>query len=221
MAKLVNIMNFDILRKNMVEQQLIARGDITGQKVLEAFLKIPRHKFVPLNLQPDAYGDYPLPIGSNQTISQPYIVALMTQYLELKGDERVLEVGTGSGYQTAILAEIAKEVYTIERFKELSQCAEKVLSELGYKNIHFKIGDGTLGWKEESSFDAVIVTAGAPTPPESLISQLRDKGRLVIPIGGGLGQMLTVYKKSGSKIEIREISSCVFVPLVGKEGWLE
>lgn len=212
-------MNFDALRKNMVQQQLIARGDIIDKKVLQAFLNVPRHKFVSDKEQASAYSDFPLPIGCGQTISQPYIAALMTQCLKLRGNEKVLEIGTGSGYQTAILAEIAKTVYTIERFAELSKNATQILSELGYKNAHFKTGDGTLGWKEESPFDAIIVTAGAPSAPKSLLDQLADGGRLVIPIGESFSQILTVYSKVRANIESSQVCGCVFVPLVGKEGW--
>lgn len=212
-------MNFDAQRKNMLEQQLIARGDIIDKKVLEVFLKVPRHKFVPEKLQADVYGDYPLPIGSGQTISQPYMVALMTQCLGLKAADIVLEVGTGSGYQSAILAEIAKEVYTIERFPELSQSAACVLKELGYKNIYFKSGDGTLGWQEKSPFDRIIVTAGAPSAPRPLLEQLAEGGRLVIPIGGNYSQTLTILEKDNGKIKATEVCGCMFVPLVGKEGW--
>lgn len=212
-------MNFDLLRKNMVEQQLMARGDITDKNVIKAFLKVPRHKFVPDKEQASAYSDFPLPIGCGQTISQPYMVALMTQCLELKGDEKVLEIGTGSGYQTAVLAEIAKEVYTIERFAELSQIAEKVLTELKYKNISFKVSDGTLGWVEKAPFGAIIVTAGAPDAPKFLLNQLAEGGRLVMPVGENLSQVLTVYKKLKGKIKINPVCGCVFVPLVGKEGW--
>ena len=214
-------MDFDSLRKNMVEQQLIAREDITDEKVLAALLKVPRHKFVPLTEQNSAYGDFPLPIGCGQTISQPYIVALMTQCLKLNGSEKVLEVGTGSGYQTAILAEIATEVYTIERFAELSENAKRNLSELKYSNIYFKVGDGTLGWKENARFGGIIVTAGAPKAPVALLEQLADGARLAIPIGGGLSQTLTVFHRKAIKIESTEVCSCAFVPLVGKEGWKE
>jgi protein-L-isoaspartate(D-aspartate) O-methyltransferase len=212
-------MNYDELRKNMVEQQLIARTDIIDKKVLEAFFKVPRHKFVSDKDQTSAYSDFPLPIGSGQTISQPYMVALMTQCLKLNGKEKVLEIGTGSGYQTAILAEIAKEVYTVERFAELSASAEKILNKLGYKNIRFKAGDGTLGWEEEAPFDGIIVTAGAPFVPKPLLDQLKDNGRLVIPVGPNLNQTLTVYTKKGNQIDSEQICGCMFVPLIGKEGW--
>lgn len=212
-------MDFDNLRKKMVWEQLVGRGDITDKRVLNAFLKVPRHKFVPAAEQKIAYGDFPLPIGSGQTISQPYMVALMTQCLELKPNEKVLEIGTGSGYQAAILSELSKEVYSVERIAELSEAAQKVLSELGYANIHFKIDDGTLGWKENAAFDAIIVTAGAPKAPEPLLEQLADGGRLVIPIGGSFSQILTVFEKQAGKIKSAEVCGCMFVPLVGKEGW--
>ena len=212
-------MDFDAFRKKMVEQQLAASGDITDKRMLEAFLKVPRHRFVSEKDQPNAYSNFPLPIGSAQTISQPYMVALMTQCLELKGEEKVLEIGTGSGYQSAILAEIAKEVYTVERFRELSASAEDILNELGYKNINFKVGDGTLGWQEHAPFDSIIVTAGAPSVPKPLLEQLKDGGRLVIPIGLNLSQTLTIFIKVSGTFVKNEICDCMFVPLVGKEGW--
>lgn len=211
-------MDFELARQKMVEGQLIARGDITDQKVLQAFLKVPRHKFVSAREQ-IAYGDFPLPIGCGQTISQPYIVALMTQCLKLKGTDRVLEIGTGSGYQAAILAEIAKEVYTLERFTELSEKAKVILSELGYQNIHFKVGDGTVGWEENAPFDGIVVTAGAPKMPQPLLEQLADGGRLVVPIGGNFSQTLKVFEKKGKKVESIDVCGCMFVPLIGKEGW--
>jgi len=211
-------MDFDNLRKKMVSEQLLAR-DITDKKVLDVFLKIPRHKFILPQEQTIAYGDYPLSIECGQTISQPYIVALMTQCLKLSGSEKVLEIGTGSGYQTAVLAEMSKEVYTVERFKELSEKAQLVLSELGYKNIFFKISDGTLGWKEKSPFDAIIVTAGSPKVPKPLLDQLAEGGRLVIPVGEGLCQILTVFEKTGKDFKKTEICGCMFVPLIGKEAW--
>lgn len=202
----------------MVEEQLIARG-ISNGKVLAAFRKVPRHEFVPDEFWESAYNDYPLPIGEAQTISQPYMVALMTESLGLEGGEKVLEVGTGSGYQLAILAEIAKEAYSVERFQDLAEHAKIILEKLAYRNIEIKVGDGTLGWEERAPYDGIIVTAGAPGIPESLIKQLKDKGRLVIPIGGGFGQVLTIVEKKGTSITTREVCGCVFVPLVGKEGW--
>ncbi|HAA83842.1 MAG TPA: protein-L-isoaspartate O-methyltransferase, partial [Thermodesulfobacterium commune] len=164
---------YRIAREKMVKSQIVARG-IKDEKVIQAMLKVPRHLFVEEALRDQAYGDFPLPIGKGQTISQPYIVALMTEALELKGKERVLEVGTGSGYQTAILAEIALWVYTIERDPDLSEKAKKVLLSLGYKNISFKIGDGSLGWPEAAPFDAIIVTAASPQIPQPLVDQLAE-----------------------------------------------
>ena len=211
-------MNFDDMCSKMVEQQLVPRG-IKDKKVLGAFRKVPRHEFVHEEYRQQAYDDYPLPIGEGQTISQPYMVALMTQCLALKGDERVLEIGTGSGYQMAILAEIVKEVYSVERFESLIGRARQVLSELGYKNCKIKAGDGTLGWEEYAPYDGIIVTAGAPGIPESLVRQLKDKGRLVIPIGSGYGQTLTIVEKEDKTIKTTPVCGCIFVPLIGKEGW--
>ncbi len=204
----------------MVNEQLTGRG-IDDVKVLEAFRSVPRHKFVPDGCVQEAYEDHPLPIGEGQTISQPYIVALMTQALELKGDEKVLEVGTGSGYQAAILAGLVKEVYTIEKEESLLRKAETVLEEEGCNNISFKCGDGTLGWKEKSPFDAIIVTAAAPHVPESLKEQLADGGRLVIPVGDLFSQMLTVIEKRGNDYLTNNLCGCMFVPLIGEEGWKE
>ncbi|MFH1753452.1 MAG: protein-L-isoaspartate(D-aspartate) O-methyltransferase [Candidatus Omnitrophota bacterium] len=211
-------MNYDALRDRMVREQLLGRG-ITSSRVLRAFEKVERHEFVPANMRDTAYADHPLPIGDGQTISQPYMVALMTEQLELKGDEKVLEVGTGSGYQAAILAELATEVYSVERFPILADKAEEALKRLGYSNVRINIGDGTLGWKEHEPFDRIIVTAGAPRVPDSLISQLGDPGRLVIPIGGAFSQALTVVKKNEGGVSQEEVCGCVFVPLIGKEGW--
>ncbi|MFA5145795.1 MAG: protein-L-isoaspartate(D-aspartate) O-methyltransferase [Candidatus Omnitrophota bacterium] len=213
-------MRFEEIRKNMVGGQLVSRG-ISGQKVLRAFEKVPRHEFIPEELRQDAYSDYPLPIGEGQTISQPYMVALMTECLGLAGGERVLEVGTGSGYQTAILAEIAGEVYSVERLERLARSAGGNLKRLGYTNISIKVGDGTLGWPEHGPYDGIIVTAGAPGIPEALPAQLKEKGRLVIPIGGGLSQVLTVAEKRGATFSAREVCGCAFVPLIGKYGWAE
>lgn len=202
----------------MVEEQLIAR-DITDKRVLEAFLKVPRHKFISQSEQNSAYGDFPLPIGCGQTISQPYMVACMTQCLGLEGNEKVLEIGTGSGYQAAILAELAKKVYTVERIESLSANAKSALLESGYKNIYFKVGDGTLGWKESAPFDGIIVTAGAPEVPQPLLDQLGENGRFVIPIGENLSQVLTVFEKKNGKVKKAEVCGCMFVPLIGKKGW--
>jgi len=213
--------DFDKLRASMVIEQLMPRN-ISDKAVLEAFRKVPRHEFVPAELRHIAYSDHPLPIDDDQTISQPYMVALMTECLKLKGGDKVLEVGTGSGYQAAILGSIAGEVYSIERFKDLADKADKVLKGLGYRNIHIKVGDGTPGWSEFAPYDGIVVTAGAPNIPESLVKQLKDGGRLVIPIdSGGFGQILTLVERSGSSIKTSEICACTFVPLVGKEGWPE
>lgn len=211
--------DFDMMRNAMVEEQLIVRG-ISDKKVLEVFRRLPRHEFVGKDFLQSAYNDYPLPIGEGQTISQPYMVALMTESLHLTGSERILEVGTGSGYQAAILAELVKEVYSVERFQSLANTAYSILERLGYKNVKIRAGDGTLGWEEFAPYDGIIVTAGAPGIPESLVRQLKDGGRLVIPIGSsGFGQILTLVEKIGNTIRTSEICGCMFVPLIGKEGW--
>ena len=211
-------MDFAVLRKRMVEEQLIPRG-IKNQRLLDAFYKVERHKFVPGDLRGTAYADFPVPIGEGQTISQPYIVALMTQCLDLTGDERVLEIGTGSGYQSAILAELAKEIYTIERFVNLAKSAETALKESGYKNITIKVGDGTLGWKEIAPFDRIIITAASPRIPLPLTEQINESGKMVLPLGEPLSQVLTVVEKKKGKLESIQVCGCVFVPLIGKYGW--
>lgn len=211
-------MDYARLRQEMVEEQLIPRG-IKNKAVLGAFLKVERHLFMPEDVRDSAYGDFPVPIGEGQTISQPYIVALMTECLGLTGKEKVLEIGTGSGYQSAILAELAKEVCSVERFASLAGRAEKLLGGLGYNNIRIKTGDGTLGWPEEGPFDRIIVTAAAPAVPEPLIAQLKDGGKLVLPLGESFSQTLTVLEKKNNKAEATDVCGCVFVPLVGKYGW--
>jgi len=213
---MVTKFNYEELCKKMVEDQLCARG-IKDKRVICAFRKLPREMFVPEVVSSKAYNDFPLPIGFGQTISQPYIAALMTQELRLVGNEKVLEIGTGSGYQSAILAELASEVFTIEYIAELSLMAQRVLSKLGYKNIKFKIGDGTLGWKEEAPFDAIIVTAAAPRVPNSLLDNLSTNGRIVIPLGEDI-QKLKVIRKVGEKVVQEPLCDCVFVKLCGKEG---
>jgi protein-L-isoaspartate(D-aspartate) O-methyltransferase len=210
-------MNFDLLRKKMVEEQLINRR-ISDQRVLNAFGKVPRHEFIPAEDQANAYSDFPLPIGENQTISQPYIVALMTESLGLSGKEKVLELGTGSGYQSAILAELAREVYTVERIPALAKNAQKLLDGLGYKNIRFKTGDGTLGWEEEALFDGIIVTAYLPEIPDCLVKQLKEGGRVILPLGGAFSQMLILAQKKEGVLHRRDLCSCVFVPSIGVHG---
>jgi protein-L-isoaspartate(D-aspartate) O-methyltransferase len=210
-------MDYEALRKRMVEEQLICRG-IKNEKVLGIFRKIERHKFVPEDLRPNAYSDFPVPIGEGQTISQPYIVALMTEYLGLKGDEKVLEIGTGSGYQTAILAGLAKEVYSIERFESLAKKAEDSFRAAGYTNIKIKIGDGSLGWPEEAPFERIIITAATPRVPLPLVDQLKENGKLILPLGESFSQELTLIEKKNNKLEATDICGCVFVPLVGKYG---
>lgn len=202
----------------MVETQLIPRG-IKDKRVLDAVKKVPRHLFVDEAFYGQAYGDFPLPIGEEQTISQPFMVAVMTEALELKGDERVLELGTGSGYQTAILAELCHKVFSIERISPLAGRARKVLDKLGYGNVLVRIGDGTLGWKEEAPFDAIIVTAGAPEIPQPLTEQLKIGGRLVIPVGGEFMQSLIRVRKTEKGIEKEDMGGCRFVKLIGEHGW--
>lgn len=208
-------MDYASLRSRMVQEQLIARG-IKDPKVLEAFYKVERHRFVPEDLLANAYGDFPLAIGSGQTISQPYIVALMTQSLDLTGNERVLEIGTGSGYQAAILAQLCRQVYGIERFAALSQKAKDLLEDLGYSNIEIMTGDGTSGWPEEAPFDRIMITAASSVIPAPLIEQLKEGGKLIIPMGGSFSQALTLGEKENGNLKLHKICDCVFVPLVGK-----
>ncbi|HID32344.1 MAG TPA: protein-L-isoaspartate(D-aspartate) O-methyltransferase [bacterium (Candidatus Stahlbacteria)] len=202
----------------MVDEQVIGRG-IRDQGVIEAMLIVPRHKFVTEDLRNQAYNDYPLPIGSGQTISQPYMVAIMTELLQLSGKEKVLEIGTGSGYQTAILAELSSQVFTIERVAELSMAARKRIEDMGYKNVVFRVGDGTIGWPEYAPFDRILVTAGAPKIPNSLFDQLTDGGIMVVPIGNRSFQVLNVVRNIGDRPEVEQSIECTFVPLLGKEGW--
>jgi protein-L-isoaspartate(D-aspartate) O-methyltransferase len=212
--------DFEKARVQMVQTQLIARS-IRDPMVLKAMRTVPRERFLPPELWDSAYGDFPLPIGHGQTISQPFIVANMTEALELEGDERVLEIGTGSGYQAGVLAEIAREVYTVERIADLSEKAKNILQTLGYKNIHFKVHDGTLGWPEHATFDAILVTAAGPEVPGTLLDQLKDGGRLVIPVGDRFSQNLIRITKSGEN-QIRQTLGAVrFVSLLGEHGWKE
>jgi protein-L-isoaspartate(D-aspartate) O-methyltransferase len=206
------------LRDEMVEHQLRARG-ISDERVLEALRRVPRHLFVPAARRDRAYDDTPLPLGEGQTISQPYMVAWMTELLELEGREVVLEVGTGSGYQAAVLGVLAKKVYTIERIPQLADEARKILDQLGLDNIDIVVGDGSKGLKEHAPYDRILVTAGSPSVPQVLVEQLADGGRLIIPVGPASMQMLTVVTRHGSEIETHEVGGCVFVPLVGMYGW--
>ena len=205
-------------RARMVREDLAGRG-VRDARVLSAMGRVPRERFVPAAHRDSAYADYPLAIGCGQTISQPYIVALMTELLRLRGGERVLEVGTGSGYQAAVLAELAAEVFTVERHAELSAAAGRLLGELGYANVHLRLGDGTLGWPEEAPFAAILVTAAAPAVPASLKRQLADGGRLVLPVGSGFGQQLLAVRREGGEFTETPGIPCIFVPLVGKEGY--
>ena len=204
----------------MVDEQIASRG-VRDHRVLAAMRKVPRHEFMPEAMRVQAYGDHAMPIGEGQTISQPYIVALMTELLELNGEERVLEVGTGSGYQAAILAELCRKVYTIERVKVLADKARATLDRLGYKTVAMKVYDGTYGWKEMAPFDAIIVTAAAPDVPTSLVEQLTEGGRLVIPVGERFSQLLVKVVKSPSGVITQTSIPCMFVPLIGAHGWRE
>jgi len=212
--------DFENLRQKMVDQQLRARG-IRDAAVVRAMAKIPRESFVPDKYRTDAYNDGPLPIGANQTISQPYIVALMSELLSLGSGDKVLEIGTGSGYQSAVLHLITSNVYSIERIESLAQQAQRALCSIGCKTVKIRTGDGSLGWLEEAPFDAIIVTSGAPGIPESLKSQLADNGRLVIPAGTRQYQTLYRVVRSCDTFSISEHSGCVFVPLIGTYGWSE
>jgi protein-L-isoaspartate(D-aspartate) O-methyltransferase len=213
-------MDYDAERKIMVEEQLISRG-IKDKRVLDAMGKVPRHIFIEEALRSRAYGDYPLPIGEKQTISQPYMVALMTEALGLRGNEKVLEIGTGSGYQSAVLAELCDKVYSVERIKSLAIKAREHLDSLKYMNVAIKIFDGTYGWIEHAPYDAIIVTAGAPEIPQSLIDQLVINGRMVIPVGDEFSQVLIKVEKNKDGIRTTNICGCVFVKLVGNYGWKE
>ena len=205
--------DFKAMREKMLETQIKARG-VKDPRVLSALLKVERHRFVPEEYLNSAYSDQPLPIGEGQTISQPYIVALMTELLELKGDEKVLEIGTGSGYQAAILAELAKEVYTIEIIESLASRANNRLLELGYRNVKVKSGDGYLGWPEAAPFDAIIVTAAPDHIPKPLMDQLKEGGRMVVPVGTYTQELKKIVKRSG-KIEPIDVAPVIFVPMTG------
>jgi protein-L-isoaspartate(D-aspartate) O-methyltransferase len=205
-------------RQRMVEEQLRGR-DITDARVLAAMIAVPRHLFVPVDMRSFAYSDGPLPIGQGQTISQPYIVALMTQLLELQGAETVLEVGTGSGYQAAVLSHLAEQVYTVERSGELADLAREVLESLGTKNVIVRQGDGSGGLPEFAPFHGVIVTAAAPKVPRPLLDQLTSDGRLVLPVGGRDGQVLERWRRDRDEFHVERVAPVAFVPLIGAHGW--
>ncbi len=208
------------LRERMVARQIAARG-VRSERVLAAMRAVPRERFVPRRQEALAYEDSPLPIGDGQTISQPYIVAYMAEGLDLKGGEKVLEIGTGSGYAAAVLAEMGCEVYTIERLDSLATTAAAVLQELGYTKAHVRHGDGTLGWPEEAPFDGIVVAAAAPDVPEALKEQLKIGGHLVLPVGRGVGfQMLErITRISESEFVTEDLTAVRFVPLIGEQGW--
>lgn len=205
-------------RQAMVDTQLRRRG-IRDERVLEAMLRIPRHEFVVDSCWSQAYEDHPIPIGEDQTVSQPFIIAVSLQALDLNGAESVLEIGTGSGYQTALLASLAQNVYTVERYPSLAHAAEATLRRLDFRNIRFAIGDGSQGWREYSPYDAVLVSAAAPRIPQSLLEQLSDIARMVIPVGTQHTQDLQLIRKRGGEYSTETLEGCRFVPLVGSEGF--
>lgn len=207
-------------RRLMVEEQLRARG-IRDERVLDAMARVPRHEFVPPEYRDEAYEDHPLPIGEGQTISQPFVVAAMLEALALRPEDLVLEVGTGSGYETAVLAELVRTVHSIERIASLAERAREVLARLGYSNIIVVHGDGSQGLPEAAPFDAIVVSAAAPHVPESLMDQLRDGGRLVIPVGSGFAQELQLVRKIGDSSTVLYLDGVRFVPLIGREGFRE
>ncbi len=214
------MVNFKKARDRMVETQIAARG-VHDERVLEAMRKVPRHQFVDEALRDQAYSDHPLPIGEKQTISQPYIVALMTESLELSGTEKILEIGTGSGYQSAVLAELADRVFSIERYPALAYRANGVLRKLGYRNVIVRVGDGSLGWPDDAPFDGILVTAGTPSIPQPLIDQLAVGGRLVVPVGDRMSQELVLVRRHAEGINKSHLGGVRFVDLIGKWGWKE
>ncbi len=209
---------FDAARLGMVETQIRKRG-VLSPRVLEAMTGVPRHEFVPVQFHNDAYADKPLPIGEGQTISQPYMVAAMAEALELTGNERVLEIGTGSGYQAAVLSLLAREVISVESRTPLALAAQERLTDLGYTNVHVHNGDGSLGLPDAAPYDAILVTAAAPEIPRSLAGQLREGGRLVIPVGGQENQELVQARKVNGELKSRTLFNCRFVLLLGRHGW--
>ncbi|HEX7542214.1 MAG TPA: protein-L-isoaspartate(D-aspartate) O-methyltransferase [Anaerolineales bacterium] len=214
----MNADEYRIARKRMVEEQIAARG-VLDPPLLAAMGSVPRHLFVPADDLAWAYADGPLPIGYGQTISQPYIVALMTELLQVESTDRVLEIGTGSGYQAAVLGQMAAEVHTLEVIPELAAQATRTLADLGYTNIHVHAGDGSLGWVEAAPYDGILVAAAAPSAPQPLLNQLADGGRLVIPVGSRGFQQLEVWKRTGQEFERRVDLGVAFVPLRGEYGW--
>jgi protein-L-isoaspartate(D-aspartate) O-methyltransferase len=214
------VINYEKDRGRMVDEQILWRG-IRDERVIAAMRRVPRHEFLPEAIRGMAYQDSALPLGEGQTMSQPYMVARMTELLGLQGAERVLEIGTGSGYQAAVLSELCGKVYSVERIKLLAERARLNLDRLGYRSVAIKVYDGTYGWKEMSPFDAIMVTAGAPDVPAPLVDQLREGGRMVIPVGDRYGQvLLTIVKTPSGPVTERSIP-CTFVPLVGNHGWKE
>lgn len=214
----MSLIDYEAARKRMVDGQIAIRG-ITSPGVLEAFLEVPRHHFVPKSQQAHAYQDSPLPIGLGQTISQPYIAAYMTDILQLTGAERVLEIGTGSGYQAAILGILADEIHTIERHPSLADKANRLLKSLGYDNVQVHERDGTRGLPEFAPYQAIMVTAAAPEVPTPLLDQLGEGGRLVMPVGGRGGQVLLLYRREGNEFHREDLVPVAFVPLIGEHGW--
>jgi protein-L-isoaspartate(D-aspartate) O-methyltransferase len=214
------VINYEKERSRMVDEQIAGRG-VKDERVLAVMRKISRHEFLPEGIRGMAYNDSALPLGEGQTMSQPYMVALMTELLGLTGTERVLEIGTGSGYQAAVLAELCQKVYTVERIKTIADKARTTLDRLGYKSVAIKVYDGTYGWKEMAPFDAIIVTAGSPDIPAPLVEQLKEGGRLVIPVGDRYGQQLIKVVKTAEGMITERSIPCVFVPLIGNHGWKE
>lgn len=214
----MSLIDYKVARKRMVDRQIAIRG-ITSPDILKAFLEIPRHHFVPKSQQINAYQDSPLPIGLGQTISQPYIAAYMTDLLQLTGEERVLEIGTGSGYQAAILGMLADDIHTVERHPFLAEKANHLLKSLGYDNVQVHERDGTRGLQEFAPFQAIMVTAAAPEVPTPLLDQLGEGGRLVMPVGGRGGQVLLLYRRDGDEFHREDLVPVAFVPLIGEHGW--
>jgi protein-L-isoaspartate(D-aspartate) O-methyltransferase len=214
------VIRYEKERSRMVAEQLVARG-VKDERVLAAMRKVPRHEFLPEALRGMAYQDSALPLGESQTMSQPYMVGLMTELLGLTGVERVLEIGTGSGYQAAVLAELCAKVYTVERIKTIADRARASLDKLGYRTVALKVYDGTYGWKEFAPFDAILVTAGAPEVPAPLVEQLKEGGRMVIPVGDRFGQRLLKIVKIADGPRTEQSIPCLFVPLIGNHGWKE